>query len=435
MEALASDEEVAKHVGTLGAAWTLFVEDRAHPIRKTTGLPRRWLNDLGGHTAAYVGAAQPGEFHVFQVGVFAASAATGPLTVRYENLPGIRCFNLGGTDFRGQALTKTVSIEQGKLQALWFGVDVPKNASDLISGKIIVTTPGHAEEIQVTLKVEGPALDDHGDRDSWRLSRLRWLDSTIGLDDNVVTQPYTAIVRDGQTLKILGRELVLGNDGLPRQIRSFFNADNTAIVGQPTRLLLAAPLRFVVETDAGPLTFGEENLKFTRELKGAVNWRAESSAAAMRLAVDGLLEYDGFADLRCRLGAMSQSKIKDIRLEADVTPGADEYFMGLTQAGGRCPDAVEWQWKPSFYQDGFWIGAVNGGFKLQLFGANWRTPLINSYYHWRELMLPESWGTGGIRINKTAAGTKTVAYTGPRELAAGQALDFRPLGRDRRRHG
>ena len=87
----------------------------------------------------------------------------------------------------------------------------------------------------VTLTVAGRALDDHGDRDSWRLSRLRWLDSTIGLDDNIVTQPFVPIIRNANSLKLLGRELVLGGDGLPRQIRSFFNADNTAISKQPTR--------------------------------------------------------------------------------------------------------------------------------------------------------------------------------------------------------
>jgi hypothetical protein len=46
MDDLAGPEEVAKLPGD----WLLFVEDRAHSIRKTTGLPKRWLNNLPGHT-------------------------------------------------------------------------------------------------------------------------------------------------------------------------------------------------------------------------------------------------------------------------------------------------------------------------------------------------------------------------------------------------
>ena len=120
----------------------------------------------------------------------------------------------------------------------------------------------------------------------------------------------------------------------------------------------------------------------------------------------GLLEYDGFADCRCRITSATAANVKDIRLEVDVAPGADTYFMGLGKTGGKCPESVNWKWNANVNQDGFWIGAVNGGFKLQLYGANWRTPLINCYYHFRELMVPESWGTGGIRLSKSAAGTQ-----------------------------
>ena len=189
--------------------------------------------------------------------------------------------------------------------------------------------------------------------------------------------------------------------------------------------MLSAPFRFVVETAAGPLKFGAMKLTFSRELKGAVSWIAASQAQGLTMEVIGLLEYDGFADCRCRITAATPVTVKDIRLEVDVAPGAETYFMGLGHKGGKCPESVDWKWNPNLNQDGFWIGAVNGGFKLQLYGANWRTPLINCYYHFRELLMPESWGSGGIRLARRAGGgTHAVAYCGPRELAAGQPLDF-----------
>jgi hypothetical protein len=439
MDNLASNEDTAKLIESLKADWTLFTEDRAHSIRRTTGLPSRWLNNLPGHTQSFTGTVQPGEFYVFQVGVFAAKAGTGKLAVQFENLPGARCFNLGGTNFLGQPFTKTVQVDKGSLQALWVGMDVPKNAAGVILGRVVVTAGGVSQAIAVRLEVSGPVLDDHGDRDAWRLSRLRWLDSTIGLDDDVVTQPFTPIRRDGQALNVLGRELLLSDAGLPQQIRSFFNGDNTRIESRPQRELLDAPFHLVVETDAGPVKLEPGKVTFQRELKGAVTWEAVARGAGMQLTLQGRLEYDGFSDFRCRLTSAAPMRVKDIRLELNVAPGADTYFMGLGKAGGRCPESLDWKWNANVNQDGFWMGAVNGGFKLQLYGANWRAPLINAYYHFRELAVPESWGSGGIRLAKSAAGTRVAAYTGPRELASGQALDlnfklfltpFKPLNTD-----
>jgi hypothetical protein len=426
MDDLAFAEDVKRFNDSLAPDWTLFVEDRAHSIRRTNALPKRWLNDLAGHTRTFKGTAQPGEFYVFQLGLWAAKATTGPITVKYENLQGMTCFNLGGADFLGKEFVKLVSVEKANLQALWFGLNIPKYAKGTIRGKIIVTAAGASQSVDVVITVAGVAIEDHGDRDSWRLSRLRWLDSTIGLDDNVVTRPYTPIARSCQRLRVLGRELSLSDDGLPAQIRSFFTANNTSISKEPMRELLAAPFRFVVETDKGAVKLmpRESAISFARELKGSVRWFTTSQAGDTYLAVLGEQEYDGFADYLCRLWSSKNAKVKDIRLEMDVAPGADTYFMGLAQKGGKCPSSVDWKWDPSFNQDGFWIGAVNGGLKLQLYGANWRTPLINCYYRFRELMKPESWGTGGIRLKKTAAGTHVEAYSGPRELAANTPLMF-----------
>jgi len=441
MDELASEEEAAKFTAALNTDWTLFVEDRAHSIRKTSGLPRRWLNDLSAHTQIFNGSAQPGEFYVFQIGVFAAKSAVENIEVEFTNLIGpsgalpaasLRCFNLGGTNFMGQAFHKTISVGQGKLQALWIGVDVPKTAKGAYQGEIVVKdgVTGVSQAVQLHLALAGDVLEDHGDRDSWRLSRLRWLDSTIGLNDDVVTRPFVPIVRKARTLKLLGRELELGMDGLPRQIRSFFNADNTAILRQPTCELLAAPIQFVVETADGPVRFGPSKVKFIRELKGAVNWHAASQAQGLELTVDGLLEYDGFADYHCQLKSAAPLMVKDVRLEMETTAQAGAYFMGLGRKGGQCPETVDWKWNADVNQDGFWLGAVNGGLKLQLYGANWRTPLINCYYHFRPLNIPESWGgadgkSGGVSLAKSAAGeVHTLAYSGARELSAGQAVDF-----------
>jgi hypothetical protein len=428
MDDLAPAEDVKKFNESLKSDWTLFTEDREHSIRRTNGLPKRWLNDLAGHTKTFHGAAQPGEFYVFQLGLWAAKKAAGPITVKYEGLNGMTCFNLGENVCIDGAmlLTKQVNVEKGTLQALWFGIDIDKTAKGEIRGKIVITAGGASQTIVVDINIAGAVLIDHGDHDAWRLSRLRWLNSSIGLDDNVVTRPYVPIAREGNCLRVLGRDLLLSDCGLPQQIRSYFNGNNTSIENNPIGVLLNAPFRFVVITDTGEVKLSPASMtnSFARELKGSIRWGASSNIEGILLEVDGLLEYDGFADFRCRIDSAKLVKVKDIRLEMDVAPGSDTYFMGLGKKGGKCPSSIDWKWDTSVNQDGFWIGAVNGGFKLQLYGANWRTPLINCYYHFRELMKPESWGTGGIRLKKDKAGTHIAAYSGPRELAANKPLDF-----------
>lgn len=434
MDDLAPAGDSDSFAAGIGTDWMLFADDREHSIRKPGGLPKRWLQNLPIHTKAFTGAARPGEFYVFQVAIYGAKAPVGPVEVGFRNIPNARCLSTGGIDFLGCPFSRPVVAAKGKIQALWVGIDIPRAGCSRVDGQVVVkdTATGVSQAIEVRIAVAGAVLDEHGDRDSWRLSRLRWLDSTIGLNDDVVTAPFVPIVRRSSTLAVLGRELVLGDDGLPGQVRSLFNSSNTAIGRLPARELLSRPFRFVVETEDGPMVFAPGSVTFARELKGAVSWHAESQVKGgdIKLTVEGVLEYDGFVECRCRIASGRPVNVRDIRLEVDVSAGANTYFMGLGMAGGKCPESVDWKWSAKVNQDGFWIGAANGGFKLELYGANRRTPLINAYYHFREIMVPESWGgadgkSGGIRLSRAAnGGTRAIAYSGAHELGPTRPLDF-----------
>ena len=48
------------------------------------------------------------------------------------------------------------------------------------------------------LTVSGARLDDHGDARRWRLSRLRWLDSTAGAEP-AVPHPFTSVASTSAT--------------------------------------------------------------------------------------------------------------------------------------------------------------------------------------------------------------------------------------------
>ena len=103
--------------------------------------------------------------------------------------------------------------------------------------------------MQITIGAE--LAVNHGDDEPWRLSRLRWLNSTLAAD-GPPTPPYTPIRAVPGGFAILGRRIMLDSLGLPRQIESFFTDDMTAI-GTRARSMLLAPISLRVEGAQAPL--------------------------------------------------------------------------------------------------------------------------------------------------------------------------------------
>ena len=168
-------------------------------------LPVSWIRR--GPSNTFTATAKRNEFYVFQIGVFASNTAIADLQVEMEMgaLP-IRCINTGGRDWLGRLFDKTVSVPAGKVQALWFGVDVPADQRPgTVEGTVKISRRGGPPQtVAVSLAIEDAVLKDRGDSELWRMSRIRWLDSTAGLDDTV-TAPYTPLVVDGSTIRCLGR--------------------------------------------------------------------------------------------------------------------------------------------------------------------------------------------------------------------------------------
>ena len=221
MEVIATGDETKQLLAShADRSYLLFPEDRYHPIRMTSDLPLRWIQQ--GSKGEFHGEACAGEFYVFQVGVYAARRALEDFTVQYSNLKtatgdaiaaaSFRCFNLGGTDWLGRPLKKTFAVAEGQVRALWFGVEIPKDAAPGDYRGILTGQPLGAEPcpIKLSLKVKPEILKDHGDSDLWRLSRLRWLDSAIGIDDEV-TAPYTPLELHGLERPLPGK----GNSSCP----------------------------------------------------------------------------------------------------------------------------------------------------------------------------------------------------------------------------
>ncbi|MFA6111364.1 MAG: glycoside hydrolase domain-containing protein, partial [Candidatus Latescibacterota bacterium] len=253
MEVPATAAETAAFLARyVGRPYLLFPEDRRYPIRMRDELPCRWLE--AGPAERFHGTACRGEFFAFQLGVLALGTPVTGLSVAFGDLRGdgghqipaaaMRCINTGGADWLGRPLRFELTIPPGTVYPLWCGVQVPVDApAGEYRGTLTLCTASGSTAVEVVLQVVDEVLADAGDRDLWRQARLRWLDSDRDLDEQTVG-PYPPIVVQGRTLGLLGREVHLGDLGLPDRILTRFDASVQRADAEPEEIL-AGPIRVV----------------------------------------------------------------------------------------------------------------------------------------------------------------------------------------------
>ena len=146
------------------------------------------------------------------------------------------CINLGGVDSAARPFTRALSVSKGHVQAIWCGVQVPEaaHAGDYAGAATVSAQGTAAVSVPLTLRVSPSVIPAHGDDEPWRLSRLRWLDSTMAVDDELV-KPYTPVTVSGRTVGVLGRTVTLNALGFPEQIESRFAIEMTHLADQAAR--------------------------------------------------------------------------------------------------------------------------------------------------------------------------------------------------------
>lgn len=414
--------ELAVTTGTLNAfkqahpapCW-LFGEDRTLAVRNNI-IPAHWFAGGMPQHGRFSGAARPGEFYVFQVCLLAGEQALPQV------LPKLIMDDLPGAEVH-PVTRNPLALKPGEVKPFWIGVQLPESAA---AGEYHGTVRAGEAELKVTLKVAGAPLKDGGVGEAWRLARLKWLDSAIGESESAVTAPFTPVTVDkaARTLGILGRRITLGESGIPAQYTSFFSESNTHILARG-RDAFASPPRLECTLGGKLLNWTPGSLQFTHESPVGGEWRAESSAEGVTLTVTGRLEFDGNLQLKMALrGTHGAVKLDDVRFIVPWARGAVQYAMGLGMQGGKCPDALDWNWDVAKHQDAVWLGGVNLGLMLRFKGSNYERPLINAYYDFKPLRLPDSWGGGGIGLERKNEAVTLRAWSGAHELAAAAPLDF-----------
>ncbi len=388
------------------APFHLFGEERRLAVRNGI-VPAHWFAE-GGPARVFRGKAQPGEYYVFQVCVASekARALVWAASPAADAVTPARC-----------------AVKANGVKPIWVGVNVPCDAAGkTLTGVVEVkdAATGEAARLPYELAVSGEVLKDGGIHDAWRLARLQWLNSTVGTSETEPTRPFTpvAVNEATRTLSILGRDLVLGENGLPTHYFTRFNGSNAKILAEGTDAL-SRPFDFRLDGKT-PLA-GKSTFTFLKRTPCAVSWRATTEAGEACLEVEGRLEFDGFAEFKMNVVSKKEAVSVSPVFTVAMPAARGRFQMGLGREGGFFPAKHEWTWNPNRHQDATWVGDVNGGMMFRFKGANFSRPLINAYYAWKKLNMPETWAAagGGIVLEKTADAATLRAHGGPLVVTAG----------------
>jgi hypothetical protein len=437
METIATRAEIADLLARHpDADYLVFPEDRDHAVRMFDHLPARWVER--GPAGTFEATVGRGEFLVFQLGLYAARGPLQNISVTFSDASGsasrisadtFRCFNLGGTDWRGKHFSKQVSVPEGAVKPLWCGVLISSDLPPGIYDAAAVIRPANRAEsrMELKLRVTGERIEAGGDDTPSRLSRLRWLDSTLGADDGVIA-PYAPLAVSENTVRLLGRTVTLGPGGLPSRIESFFAPEVTHFADEG-RLVLQAPIRFVAEDTDGDLhMLGAGDCTFTTLRPDRVAWRSENACAGLSVCIEGAIEPDGHLACSVAVTAPADVEFKDLYLDIPLRQAVTKYAMGLGLKGGYRPAAHDWKWDKAKNQDCLWVGDANAGLQVRLRDENYVRPLNTNFYQLQPLVMPRSWcngGEGGIRCAETDDDTFLVrCYSGPRRMTAGETLHY-----------
>lgn len=439
MERIASKTELdALRQRYAWAEYFLFPESRAYPIRMTKDIPDRWAT--GGAFGAHRGSAQRGQYYTFQIGVWAHRAALDSVQVTLGALTGrngreipasaLTCFNTSGIDWSGRAFSRTLSVARGGVQALWLGIDVDSTVSPgVYEGDVTISASGvRPRSIRVALTVDSALAVNRGDDVPEELTRLRWLNSQLAANDDLVA-PFTPMTVQGNTIGVLGRSLSFGADGLPARVTSYF-APTVASIGTSGREVLASPAKLEVrDTDGKALVFAGAPARVTARSAGSVSWESRRTAGAVSLTLGARMEFEGTTEFRVTLRASERTALGDVRLELPLQPAAARYMMGLGQKGGYRPAEFRWVWDAAQKnQDAVWLGDVNAGLQLTLKDEHYVRPLNTNFYLSKPLVLPRSWGNagkGGCDIGAATATAVTLScFSGAHQLEPGDSLRF-----------
>lgn len=436
MEIIATSEETAQLIQeNKNASFLLFPEYRHFPVRMETDLPKRWTER--GASVTLEDTVRRGEYYTFQIGLYAISDTIRDLDVKFGGITNgittikgseFTCFNKGGVNAKGEKFNKLVVVNQNHVKSLWCGVQIPKNIeTGEFKGDITVLPYGmEPQTVNIVLNIGSAVLEDDGVATPHNLSRLKWLNSTLAMDDGIIP-PYTAMIRDTTGVHCLGRIVKLNELGFPKSIESYFDIEMTRL-SDTARQILSRDIKLVTEkVNYVPDLWKNESFDYIKDHSGIISWKAVNKSDLFTMKLEGQMEFDGAMKYKLTLIANKDTEVNDIRLQIPMQKDVAKYMMGMGYKGNTCPERYNWKWNQKKNQDAVWVGDINAGIQVSFYDENYERPLNTNFYHLKPLNMPVSWansGKGGCKISERSDACMITATSGNRKLLKGQILHF-----------
>jgi hypothetical protein len=321
-------------------------------------LAARWIAE--GPSTQFFDTVQVGEYVTFQVAVFAArgnatnvqaavSDLVGPAGAPVVPSSAATVFNMGGISDEGLPFTQAVNVPQGMVQPLWIGLQLPADsrAAGAYTGRVSITTDQGTASVQVTLLVQLPAsgqpVPDNGFDDIYNMSRLAWLNSAFGLDDNV-TAPFTPVTVNASSgplaIGLVNKVVEINSDGMLAQGTVTAEKMRRGVRASQSSTVLSAPLEFTAYDAAGaPIamtTVSETTV--TYHAQSSVAWTATATGGGLERVITGSVEFDSYLLFNITFTATGGDvALSDMQLtaQADTLSRPGPFYMsGMGSSGG-----------------------------------------------------------------------------------------------------
>ncbi len=331
------------------------------------------------------------------------------------------CINTDITDKFGNSYTKEIELKANRIQPLFIIIPADSdNTGKSTDAQIKITTDCGEIHLPINITFTNKYIENRGYNDIFGLSRLSWLNSTRYLNNDVVA-PYTMPELNGSTVKILGRDIELGSNGLPAQVSYYFD-ESILLTDSVQKKLLKKPMEF--SACGENITYS--NLKIEQD-GGTVTVKAEGESENLTLETIGVLRYDGSASYNISVTAKSDFTVENLSLVTNLNPDCAEYMNGLGAVGGTAHN-LDFKWTSEKHHDCLYTGSVNAGLRLKWKAENYRKPLINIYYKNLPLIVPDdTWanhGKGFISFKKNENTADIVSGTGEFSMKKGELRHF-----------
>tara|TARA_B100001989_G_C24551197_1_gene474944 strand:- start:2892 stop:5969 length:3078 start_codon:yes stop_codon:yes gene_type:complete len=438
MEIISTDKELESYIKRVDKKVYLFPEYRNYPIKMTDYLPLRWTKEKN-EVNALSDEVSKGEYYTFQVGLYSPFNEISDIDIMFSDLildsknkisrDNFTCFNKEGIDLNGNFFSKKVSLEKNVVQSLWFGIQIPEKIKAGTYRSKVFIKPSDTEQdtIHLKIRVKNTFVNDFGDSNPKMMSRLRWLNSKIGSEKDIIISPYEKLKVKDKKIHFLGREIELNSLGLPKSISSYFSQEMTHLNKNPEDIL-SEEMSFKISTSSDNYEkFINSQFKIQQGNLASSKWEALNSSKNFKMNVSGLIEYDGMVDIKIKLISKVDTFLDNISFLIPMEKDASKYMLGLGRKGRKLNKNINWKWDVSKHQEGLWLGNVNKGLQYVLRDNNYERPLNTNFYQSKPLNLPKSWynmSKGGIKVLLDKKKVSIDNYTGERFMKKNDTLDF-----------